>query len=300
MGWVCEGGLPLHNGVWGNAPLFLNTPTIGQHKLPSTLLYSAIAIGLAAGIIAGLFGVGGGIIIVPALLFLLHQAGLPPTYIMQMAVGTSLATIIITNLLATYKQHNRQSVNWRGVAYYSPGVLCGAWLGAQVAVRLDGALLQILFGIFEIVIGLKMILSSNQAQDETQVVRLHRLPSLLIGGIIGSISSLFGIGGGTLSVPALNLISRLPIRSAVGSSSAIGIFLAISGAAGFIQAGWSSEVLPADNWGYIVPEAFFGIIIGTLLTTPIGVKLAHSLPPTILRKSFGYFLLIVGGKLIIS
>ncbi|MBF0357447.1 MAG: sulfite exporter TauE/SafE family protein [Magnetococcales bacterium] len=268
--------------------------------MASILLYSSIATGLAAGIIAGLFGVGGGIIIVPALLILLHHAGLPPAYIMQMAVGTSLATIIITNLMATFKQHSRQSVNWRAVVYYTPGVLCGAWLGAQLAVRLEGALLQILFGIFEIVIGTKMILSSNKPQGETQAVRLRRLPSILVGGIIGTISSLFGIGGGTLSVPALNLISGIPIRSAVGSSSAIGIFLAISGATGFVQAGWNSGFLPAGNWGYIVPEAFFGIIIGTLITTPIGVRLAHTLPPIILRKSFGYFLLIVGGKLIIS
>jgi uncharacterized protein len=273
---------------------------LNEVNFVSILLLSSIATGLGAGVVAGLFGVGGGVIIVPALLLLFHLVDLPTTHLMQMAVGTSLATIVITNLMATFKQQRRQSVNWLAVGYYTPGVLCGAWLGAQIAVRLDGGLLQTLFGIFLLMVGFKMIKSSSKKQQEDKPISLRRLSSTIISIIIGAVSSLFGIGGGSLSVPALTLIARLPIRIAVGSSSAIGIFLAISGASGFIHAGLNNPDLPAGTWGYIVPEAFFGIIMGTLITTPIGVKLAHTLPPAKLSKSFGFFLILVGVKLIIG
>jgi uncharacterized protein len=265
----------------------------------SLLLIGAVATGLGAGVVAGLFGVGGGIVIVPALLLLFNMAGLPGEHLMQMAVGTSLATIVITNTMATWKQQQRQSVYWLAVRYYTPGILVGAWLGALLAVRLDGGFLQTLFGLFEIVVGLRMV-SSRQAADDRRPVSLGRLLSPVIGVAIGTISSLFGIGGGTLSVPALTLLSHIPIRIAVGSSSAIGIFLAISGALGFILAGWDSSLLPVGSWGYVIPEAFFGIITGTLLTTPLGVKLAHSIPQNLLKKSFGYFLVLVGVKLIVG
>ncbi|MBF0447564.1 MAG: sulfite exporter TauE/SafE family protein [Magnetococcales bacterium] len=266
----------------------------------SPLFFYAIATGLCAGIVAGLFGVGGGIIIVPALLFLFHLMDFPSPMVMQMAVGTSLATIIFTNTVATWNQHRRQSVNWSAVAQYTPGILMGAWLGAWLAIRLDGGLLQMVFGLFEIGIGLRMISSRKTAETPQQARTVHPLVTPWVGVLIGAISALFGIGGGTLSVPALTLISRLPIHLAVGSSSAIGIFLAISGAFGFLQGGWSQINLPAGSWGYIIPEAFFGIVTGTLITTSIGVKLAHSLSPILLKKSFGFFLLVVGVRLMMG
>ncbi len=261
---------------------------------------SAVITGLCAGVVAGLFGVGGGIIIVPALLLLFHLADLPAAYLMQMAVGTSLATIVVTNLMATWKQHQRQSVNWQAVGYYTPGILMGAWLGAQLAVRLDGGLLQTLFGLFEIGVGWRMITLGGEDEMGCRSQPLSRILSACLGGGIGLVSALFGIGGGTLSVPALTLISRLPIRLAVGSSSAMGIFLALSGALGYIMAGWNNTALPLGSWGYVIPEAFFGIIMGTLLTTPFGVKLAHTLSPTLLKKGFGLFLVVIGLRLAVG
>lgn len=265
----------------------------------SMWLAAAFITGLGAGVVAGLFGVGGGIVIVPALLVLFKIEALSPDHLMQMAVATSLATIVVTNSLATWKQQQRKSINWQAVAYYTPGILLGAWLGALTAVRLHGGVLQILFGIFEIIVGSKMITAKNRDGSEYGLPRLGGASSALIGVIIGSVSSLFGIGGGTLSVPALNIVAKIPIRIAVGSSSAIGIFLAFSGTIGFILAGAESSFLPAGSWGYVIPEAFLGIIMGTLLTTPIGVKLAHTLPPAYLKKGFGIFLLLVGINLII-
>lgn len=261
------------------------------------LFIGSLVTGLVAGVMAGLFGVGGGILIVPALLFLFHIDGINPVFSMHLAVGTSLATIVFTNISATWNQHKRQSVHWYFVRHYTPGILLGAWLGARWAVRLDGGILRILFGLFEMAVGLNMLLTkSRDARDVGWRVPDKFTP--LVGLVIGGISSMFGIGGGTLSVPALNLLSKLPMHHAVGSSSAIGVFLAIAGVFGFVQAGWHNNALPPEAWGFVMPSAFFGIAAGTLLTAPVGVRLAHALSAEVLRRSFGVFLLVVGTGLV--
>ncbi len=262
----------------------------------SYLLFTgSLVTGLGAGVIAGLFGVGGGIIIVPALLFLFLLDGINPVFAMQLAVGTSLATIIITNISAAWNHHLRRSVHWPLVGQYTPGILMGAIIGAQVATRMDGNTLRTLFGLFEIVVGLKMVLHTRKAKIDAGA---SAFLNAVLGIGIGGLSTLFGIGGGTLSVPALTLISGLDMRQAVGSSSAIGIALAVAGTSGFIQAGWNNAALPSGSMGYVVPTAFFGIILGTLATTPIGVRLAHRIEPGQLKKGFGIFLIGVGIKLI--
>ncbi len=263
----------------------------------SFLLFTgSIFTGLGAGVIAGLFGVGGGIIIVPALLFLFLMDGINPVFAMQLAVGTSLATIIITNISATWNHHLRQSVHWGLVGQYTPGILLGALIGAQMATRMDGNTLRELFGLFEILVGLKMLGNTKKFNDD----RYETSGSInaLLGIGIGGLSTLFGIGGGTLSVPALTLISGLTMRQAVGTSSAIGVALAVAGTGGFVQAGWNNAALPSGSMGYVVPTAFFGIILGTLITTPFGVQLAHLIEPGQLKKGFGIFLIGIGIKLI--
>ncbi|MBF0621650.1 MAG: sulfite exporter TauE/SafE family protein [Magnetococcales bacterium] len=264
----------------------------------SSLLIGSVITGLAAGVVAGLFGVGGGIIIVPVLLFLFHLDGFNPAFSMQLAVGTSLATIIITNISATWNHQRRNSVHWQLFFQFTPGILIGAWLGAIIAAVMDGQMLKQLFGAFEILVGLRMIFSGTAAESTTAIKGNTLLNSTFAIGI-GTVSSMFGIGGGTLSVPVLNMINKLPIRMAVGTSSAIGVALAMAGAGGFIHAGWNNAALPTHSWGFVVPEVFIGIIIGTLITTPFGVRLAHGLDPHILKRSFGLFLLIVGAKLLL-
>ena len=262
----------------------------------STLLLGSLVTGLFAGVIAGLFGVGGGIIIVPALLFLFLLDGINPVFSMQLAVGTSLATIVFTNISAAWNHHLRQSVHWPLVQQYAPGTLLGALIGAQVAAAMDGNTLRALFGLFEVAVGVKMVTASAPAKP--LISAASPLLNTLLGVGIGGLSTLFGIGGGTLSVPALTLISGLPIRQAVGSSSAIGVALATAGAVGFIQVGWDNAALPPGSVGFVVPAAFFGIVIGTLTTTPVGVHLAHVIDPARLKKGFGLFLIGVGIKLL--
>ncbi|MBF0370673.1 MAG: sulfite exporter TauE/SafE family protein [Magnetococcales bacterium] len=263
----------------------------------SLLFLASLMTGLAAGVIAGLLGVGGGILIVPALLFLFFIDGMNSVISMQLAVGTSLATIVVTNLSATWNHHLRNSVDWEMVPQYAPGILMGAWFGAQTASGMNGETLRLAFGVFEIVVGLAMILQSAPGKTDAQN-EIHPFLHPFLGFGIGFLSSLFGIGGGTLSVPTLNLLTGLTIHRAVGTSSALGIILALAGATGYIHAGWNHSALPPHAVGFVVPAAFLGIVVGTLLTTPLGVRLAHTFSPGQLKKGFGYFLLVVGLKLV--
>ncbi|MBF0270887.1 MAG: sulfite exporter TauE/SafE family protein [Magnetococcales bacterium] len=262
----------------------------------SFLFLGSVVCGLASGVIAGMFGVGGGILIVPVLLFLFYLDGINPVISMQLAVGTSLATIVITNVSSTWGHHRRGAVHWRLVRQYTPGCLLGAWLGSQLAAAMSGKILIMLFGLFEIFVGLKMLRSRNGGEVERVALSESVAPWIGVG--IGGLSSLFGIGGGTLSVPALTLLSGISMQEAVGTSSAIGVPLALAGSLGFIQAGWHDPSLPEGSLGFLVPVAFLGIVAGTLVTTPVGVHLAHALDPARLKKGFGFFLLIVGVKLL--
>lgn len=264
--------------------------------MTTLLLAGSLVTGLGAGVIAGMLGVGGGLVIVPVLLYLFHLDGIHPGISMQLAVGTSLATIVVTNLTATWGHHRHRSVRWTLVRIYTPGILLGAWFGSHLAVWLKGEDLRLLFGIFEILMGLRMALPSPPRVPPKE----REVPSLLSAVLamsVGGLSSMFGIGGGTLSVPLFTMLHRVPIREAVGASSAIGIVIALAGVSGFIHAGWSTPGLPPDSIGFILPSAFAGIAVGTLFTTHLGVRLAHTMPPEKLRRLFGFFLVVVGVKL---
>lgn len=263
----------------------------------SLLTGAALVTGLAAGVIAGMLGVGGGIVIVPALLYLFHYDGVNPALAMPLAVGTSLASIVITNIIATWSHHRRGSVRWDVARDFIPGILLGSWLGAWLAVYMTGEVLRLLFGVFEVAVGVHMLRGGARPEGDGARRLAPTAESALALGI-GGVSSMFGIGGGTLSVPVLSLLSGLTMRQAVATSSAMGVAIALAGAMGFIQAGWDDSGLPYDALGYVVPPAFLGLVVGTMITTPLGVRLAHALPASQLRRWFGLFLVVVGIKLI--
>nr|CRH06191.1 conserved membrane protein of unknown function [Candidatus Magnetococcus massalia] len=263
-----------------------------------SLIAGSLVAGLMAGVVAGMFGVGGGIILVPALLLLFHLQGVSEIIIMQMAVATSMATIILTNLSATWHHHKRGVVQWSTAGRILPGILLGAWAGAWLATMLEGSLLKLMFAIFVMLVGLKMIQAQKDVPADAPT--LPQLTQPVFGLLIGVPSSLFGIGGGSLSVPILSLFFATPVRQAVATSSAMGLGLAISATVGFIQAGATLTSAPSWSWGYLAWPALLGISCGTLITTPLGVKLAHGLDPVKLKRGFGIFLLLVGGKLIVG
>ncbi|MEE9494164.1 MAG: sulfite exporter TauE/SafE family protein [Gammaproteobacteria bacterium] len=246
--------------------------------------------GCFAGFIAGLLGVGGGLIIVPALAWVFVAEGFPSQIVMHMAIGTSLATIVITSLSSTFAHHRRGSVRWPEMRRLTLGILAGAWLGSLMADRMSGTMLAGFFGFFECFVAIQMYFSlgvSSHSQSPT------RLASLIGGLVIGTVSAVLGIGGGTLTVPFL-IWHQVSMREAVATSAACGLPIALMGALGFVYTGLDTPVLPAGSTGYLYWPAFVAIVTTSVLMAPFGARLAHRLPQQILRKVFAVFLACLG------
>jgi uncharacterized membrane protein YfcA len=255
-----------------------------------TTLLTCLLLGGFAGLAAGLLGVGGGLLIVPVLAGLFDSQGFSPAFVMQLAVGTSLATIVITSLSSAWSHHRRGAVIWRQVAQLGLGILFGAWLGAAMAHRLDGGVLSAIFALFEFAVAAQMLWGGLPAAHR----RLPgRLPSAAAGLVIGAVSAILGIGGGTLTVPWL-VWHNVDIRQAVGTSAACGLPIALAGALGFVVAGWRVEGLPPGATGYVYWPAAGAIVLTSMLAAPLGAHLAHTLPRERLKKAFAGLLVLLG------
>lgn len=265
--------------------------------MANLLIY--LLVGACAGTTAGLFGVGGGLIIVPALVLVFTVQGMSVDTLTHMAVGTSLATIVITSLSSMRTHHLKGAVDWRIFKYMLPGILVGSWLGGITAHWLTGALLQLLIGVFALVLAAKMWLDRlRRVQlfvDESKLP--GRMGLSLAGGFLGWLSVIFGIGGGALTVPFLSRC-RVKIQHAVATSAACGLPIAIAGALSFAVQGWQSPRLPAWSSGFIYWPAFFGIILTSALFARLGANLAHRLSPQLLKNYFAGFLFLIGFRLI--
>jgi uncharacterized membrane protein YfcA len=256
------------------------------------LLY--LATGAVSGVLAGLLGVGGGMVIVPLLTFVFTSQHLPAPYILHLALGTSLASIVFTSVASSRAHHARGAVDWRVVRTISLGILTGTFFGSWVAAQLPGRFLGGFFVAFLYYVALQMLFN----------VRLKPSRALPGGGgmfgmgnLIGGISSLVGIGGGSLSVPFL-LWCNVPVRSAVGTSAAIGFPIAVAGAAGYVLNGMTITTLPAGSLGFVYVPALAGISLASVLTAPLGARLAHSLPLAHLRRIFAFFLMAMGTRML--
>jgi len=249
-----------------------------------------LLLGVFAGGIAGLLGVGGGLIIVPILAVLFALQGFPPEYLMQFAVGSSLATIVFTSLSSMRAHHQRGAVNWQVMLQLSLGILLGGWLGGVLAIWMGGLVLAGLFGLFELAVAAQMGFGRPPA--------VHRKPSgwirnAVAGVVIGAFSALLGIGGGTLTVPWL-VWHNVDMRHAVGTSAACGLPIALSGALGFIAVGLGKADLPAGSTGFVYWPAVIAISIASVLSAPLGARLAHRLDQASLKKVFAVFIALLG------
>jgi uncharacterized protein len=252
--------------------------------------------GALAGVLSGLFGVGGGLIIVPILTFLFARMGFPEQHIMHMALGTSLASIIFTSISSTWAHHNNGHVDWMVVRRISAGVVLGTLMGATLAASLLTYWLIMIFAIFVFIIATQLTLSWAPNAKR----RLPGRPATnLIGAAIGALSSLVGIGGGTLSVPIL-IYCNIVVKRAIGTSAAIGLPIAIAGTLGFAYQGWKTNELPAYSLGYVYLPAVIGIVLMSIFTAPLGVKLAHRLAAHTLKKAFALLLYLISLKMIFS
>lgn len=251
-----------------------------------------LLIGAIAGFAAGLFGVGGGLIIVPILYIVFTQMNYDPNVIMHIAVGTSLATIIVTSISSVTAHHKKGAVLWPVFRNLAPGLVIGSFLGAGIADLMSGQHLQLVIGVFAVWMAYKMFKGANAVIDPNR-----HLPSaplqLAAGGGIGVASAIFGIGGGSLTVPYLNR-HGVVMQKAVATSAACGLPIAVAGALGFMWFGAKEQIEVPNTIGYVHVYAFLGISVMSFITAKFGAKVAHLLSPAMLKKCFAGLLVVVG------
>lgn len=259
-------------------------------------LASYLLVGGIAGLLAGMLGVGGGLVIVPVLLYLFTLQGFDAGVVMHLAIGTSLATIVLTSLSSIRAHQQRGAVLWPVVGQLTPGIVIGAWLGAAVAHLLPSAALRTLFGLFELLVAAQMALALTPAPHRQLP---GRVATAGVGTLIGSVSAIVGIGGGTLTVPFLTWCN-VAMRRAVATSAACGLPIALAGAIAFVVTGWRQPALPFASSGYLHWPALLGIAFTSMLFAPLGARLAHTLPVRTLKRFFALFLALVGLRMVFA
>ncbi len=255
------------------------------------LLFAAyLLLGAVAGVLSGLFGIGGGLIIVPALIFSFGLQGVSPEVAVHLAVGTSLATIVFTSISSVRSHHQHGAVRFDLLTPMALGILVGAALGVHTALALSGTTLQVVIGCFAIAVAVQMWLALKPKPSRD----VPGWPGLALAGSgIGWASAIFGIGGGTLTVPFLSWCN-VRMQQAVATSAACGLPIALAGAVTNIAAGWNEPLLPAWTTGFVYWPALVGIALTSVFFARFGVRLAHKMKPEILRRTFAVLLVLVG------
>ena len=258
------------------------------------ILFICLAFGCFSGILAGLFGVGGGLVLVPFFFVLLESKGIANELLMLMAVATSLATIIVTSIASALTHHSLGAVIWSYVIDLTYGILIGVIAGSLVADSISSENLRFIFAMYMLFVAIQM---AAPHKPKARYKHFNPLVLKISGAGIGFISAVLGIGGGTLMVPLLSKY-RLPMRNAVAISSACGLPIAVFGTISYAMLGWNKAGLPEGCVGYVYLPAFLGIVISSILTAPIGAKLANKLPTQQLKRYFSILLFVVAGKLL--
>lgn len=262
------------------------------------LLLLAVAMlltGVVGGVMAGLFGIGGGIVIVPALDLALAFFDTDPAIRMHVAVATSLATIIPTSISSARAHQQRGAVDLELVRNWAVYVLLGALAGAWLASRVHSDVLAVIFAVMALLIGIKMLLPLDGTVFARDVPRGAAIKTVPFA--IGGISSMMGIGGGTLSVAALTLMNQ-PIHRAVGTAALFGLVISLPGTLGFVVTGYGDPRLPPGSLGFVNLVGFALIAPSTWLAAPLGAAIAHRLSQRQLSIGFGLFLLLVSLRML--
>jgi uncharacterized protein len=250
-------------------------------------------LGLAAGFVAGLLGVGGGLLMVPALSWAFMRQDFTPEYNIHLALATSLAVIIPTSLSSLRTHHAHGAVDWATVRRMLPGILIGTLAGGLAAARLPDTGLKIFFTVFLFYAATQMLFGFKPPAS-------RQMPGMagmtLAGGLIGVVSSWVGIGGGTLSVPFLTWCNA-GLRRAIGTSSAIGLPIALGGSIGYMVSGLAIDGLPPASIGFVYLPALFAIALGTWLTAPYGARATHRLPVQQIKRIFAGLLYLLAVRM---
>ncbi len=260
------------------------------------IIFGSLGLGLCTGLLAGLFGIGGGLVTVPVLVLLFTAHDFPKELIMIMAIATSLSAIIITATSSVYSHHRLGSVSWQKVFRLAPGIMVGAGLGALVADKIQTEILRIIFVVFLFYVGIEL---ARGGQPKSGMSNPSRLMDFFVAILIGTLSALVGIGGGTLTVPYL-AHSHYPMRNAVAISSACGLPIALAGTTSYVLLGLKITQAPDYSVGYIYMPSFLAVGFASLFTAPIGAKLAHKLPAKKLKRYFSILIFIMAVKLAVN
>jgi uncharacterized membrane protein YfcA len=255
-----------------------------------------LAMGLFVGFFAGMLGIGGGVMLVPLMAFVFAAQAFPADRILHLALGTSLASIVFTSVTSLLAHHRRGAVRWDIVRRAAIPLVIGTLLGSFVADVLKSRYLAIVFVVF-------VYYSATRLFLDVRPKPTRQLPGAfglwIAATVIGVISSLVGAGGGVISIPLMTMCN-VPMRNAVGTSAALGLPIALAGTAGYAFHGVGLDQLPAWSMGYIYLPALSGIVLGTLLTVPLGAKAAHRMPVPLLQKIFAAILFLLASHMLWS
>lgn len=257
---------------------------------------ACLALGVVVGFLAGLFGIGGGTIIVPSLVYLLPWVGVPHENLMAMALGTSFSTIVITAFSSAQRHHKLGNVDVAISKIFVPVIMLSVFVSGLLVSSLKTELITKLFAIMMVYLALRMVFS---LQKTPKIKPLTTQSTVVAGGVIGALSSIAGIGGGAFIVPFLN--SRgLEMKRAIGTSSFCGAFLGLSGMFSFMASGWHSPNLPDYSLGYVYLPALLGITATSYFTSKLGANAANVLPVPILKKAFAVMLVAIAINMFIK
>ena len=254
------------------------------------LLALMLAIGAFAGVAAGLLGVGGGIILVPAFYYAFASLGYESDSLMQICVATSLATIIVTSVRSVLSHHKKGAVEWDILRGWAPGIAVGAVFGVLLASGLKSQTLMLVFGVLGVSVGLYMAFGRSEWRLGSEMPK--GLARAIASPVVGFLSVLMGIGGGSFGVPLMSLYGR-PIHHAVATAAGFGVIIAVPSTVGFMLSGWGDAGAPPFTIGRVNLVAFAVIVSMTMLTAPLGVKLAHMMNPKPLKRVFAVFIIIM-------
>lgn len=254
------------------------------------MLALILVIGAVAGVIAGLLGVGGGIVLVPAFYFAFEGLGYGTDGLMQICLATSLATIVVTSVRSVMGHHKKGAVDWEILRGWGPGIAIGAALGVVAASGLRNEVLMGIFGVLGLSVGLYMAFGRAEWRLGNEMP--GRVGTLASSPILGFLSVLMGIGGGSFGVPMMTLFA-VPIHRAVATAAGFGVIIAVPAVIGFLLTMGEGANRPPYTVGQVNLVAFAAVVAMTLITTPWGVKLAHAMDPKPLKRVFALFIMVM-------
>lgn len=262
---------------------------------PVQLIVILALAGIAAGLLAGLFGVGGGLVVVPVVFFVMQGLGVESALAMPIAVSTSLVCILPTALSSTRAHHKLGNVDWSLVKTLTPGLLLGVLLGSQLIAHLRSNAFVIFFGLFLLAVAANIIWRSNRP------AYLEQLPAPWVqrslAALVGAVSAVAGVGGGAMGVPLLTAAS-VPVHRAIGSCAAFGAGIALVGATSIILTSTTPTGVPTGTWRLVYWPALVALVPLTVVTAPFGAALGKRLPAPLLRRLFAAVLALTSIRML--